>query len=415
MRRFAVVGVAVSIGVLAFAPSGVAASARVAALQIGLRAHGLDPGPVDGVRGPMTSSAVVAFQRKHGIRATGGWVARRGELLAAAGDRCSASASSGSEQWDGTSQCSSSGCVVTASAGAPSTGGSHADGRCAAPLPASTRSRSRRDRRSQDVPLACGPQVGAGRLARRPAGRELLLDLRALSREPLAPRAEEPDPADDRHRAEPASRAPKGSAPDRTDARRPSGESGSVRSALDYWARVYGVDPSLARALAWMESGFQQDVISNVGAIGVMQLLPETWEFVDLVLLGTRTPRNYRATSGRVFATSAGSSTSSAAIGGWHSPAGTRARGPCASADCSTTRSSSSASCSRCTAQFEEASRPLAPRAHQLVQRMGAGIEHVLRLLGAGDREAWLGRAGRPGRAVTPGPSRCARARPCRP
>ena len=44
MRRFAVVGVAVSIGVLAFAPSGVAASARVAALQIGLRAHGLDPG-----------------------------------------------------------------------------------------------------------------------------------------------------------------------------------------------------------------------------------------------------------------------------------------------------------------------------------------------------------------------------------
>jgi soluble lytic murein transglycosylase-like protein len=68
----------------------------------------------------------------------------------------------------------------------------------------------------------------------------------------------------------------------------------SVRSALDYWARVYGVDPSLVRALAWMESGFQQDVISNVGAIGVMQLLPETWEFVDLVLLGTRTPRNYQ-------------------------------------------------------------------------------------------------------------------------
>ena len=43
MRRFAVVGVAVSIGVLVFAPSGLAASARVAALQIGLRAHGFDP------------------------------------------------------------------------------------------------------------------------------------------------------------------------------------------------------------------------------------------------------------------------------------------------------------------------------------------------------------------------------------
>ncbi len=43
-----------------------------------------------------------------------------------------------------------------------------------------------------------------------------------------------------------------------------------------------------------MESGFQQDVVSSVGAIGVMQLLPETWEFVDTVLLGVRTPRNYQ-------------------------------------------------------------------------------------------------------------------------
>jgi soluble lytic murein transglycosylase-like protein len=42
-----------------------------------------------------------------------------------------------------------------------------------------------------------------------------------------------------------------------------------------------------------MESGFQQNVVSNVGAIGVMQLLPETWEFVDTVLIGFRTPRTY--------------------------------------------------------------------------------------------------------------------------
>jgi len=68
----------------------------------------------------------------------------------------------------------------------------------------------------------------------------------------------------------------------------------AVRAALDYWSGVYGVDPKLARALAWMESGFQQDVVSSVGAIGVMQLLPETWEFVDTVLLGVRTPRDYQ-------------------------------------------------------------------------------------------------------------------------
>jgi len=42
-----------------------------------------------------------------------------------------------------------------------------------------------------------------------------------------------------------------------------------------------------------MESGFQQDVVSSAGAIGVMQLLPETWEWVDTVLLGESTPRTY--------------------------------------------------------------------------------------------------------------------------
>ena len=68
----------------------------------------------------------------------------------------------------------------------------------------------------------------------------------------------------------------------------------AVRASLDRWSAQYGVDPKLSRALAWMESGFQQDVVSNVGAIGVMQLLPETWDFVDLVLLGVRTPRTYQ-------------------------------------------------------------------------------------------------------------------------
>ncbi|MFN8224673.1 MAG: transglycosylase SLT domain-containing protein [Gaiellales bacterium] len=65
-----------------------------------------------------------------------------------------------------------------------------------------------------------------------------------------------------------------------------------IRSALDHWADTYGVDPKLARAVAWMESGFQQDVVSEVGAIGVMQLLPETWAWLD-TLLGVRTPRTY--------------------------------------------------------------------------------------------------------------------------
>jgi soluble lytic murein transglycosylase-like protein len=86
---------------------------------------------------------------------------------------------------------------------------------------------------------------------------------------------------------------PKGARLTSPSAAGPPASRDSVRSAIDYWARVHGVDPTLARALAWMESGFQQDVVSSVGALGVMQLLPETWEFVDSVLLGFRTPRTY--------------------------------------------------------------------------------------------------------------------------
>ncbi|MBM3679636.1 MAG: LysM peptidoglycan-binding domain-containing protein, partial [Actinobacteria bacterium] len=66
----------------------------------------------------------------------------------------------------------------------------------------------------------------------------------------------------------------------------------SVRASLDHWSQHYGVDPKLVRAVAWMESGFQEDVFSEVGALGVMQLLPGTWEWVDSYLLGVTTPRN---------------------------------------------------------------------------------------------------------------------------
>ena len=58
MRRFAVVGVALSMGALGLAPEAFAGSARVAALQVALRAHGFEPGPVDGVRGPLTRGAL---------------------------------------------------------------------------------------------------------------------------------------------------------------------------------------------------------------------------------------------------------------------------------------------------------------------------------------------------------------------
>jgi soluble lytic murein transglycosylase-like protein len=60
---------------------------------------------------------------------------------------------------------------------------------------------------------------------------------------------------------------------------------GTVRSSLDRWASHYGIDASLARALAWMESGYNNEVVSSVGAQGVMQLLPSTWDYVETVLI----------------------------------------------------------------------------------------------------------------------------------
>jgi soluble lytic murein transglycosylase-like protein len=60
----------------------------------------------------------------------------------------------------------------------------------------------------------------------------------------------------------------------------------TVRASLDRWASYYGVDTHLAHALAWMESGYNNAMVSSVGAQGVMQLLPTTWTYVEDVLIG---------------------------------------------------------------------------------------------------------------------------------
>ncbi|HVM17708.1 MAG TPA: peptidoglycan-binding protein [Gaiellaceae bacterium] len=71
----------------------------------------------------------------------------------------------------------------------------------------------------------------------------------------------------------------------------PAGQPLAVRLLLDRWAAHHGIDPSLLRALAWQESGFQNHVVSSAGAFGVMQVTPATWEFVEVVLLGRRVER----------------------------------------------------------------------------------------------------------------------------
>ncbi|MFL6013533.1 MAG: peptidoglycan-binding protein [Gaiellaceae bacterium] len=65
-----------------------------------------------------------------------------------------------------------------------------------------------------------------------------------------------------------------------------------VRARLDYWAGHYGLSPHLLRALAWMESGYQPNVVSKAGARGVLQTLPVTREFVEQVLVGHALPKS---------------------------------------------------------------------------------------------------------------------------
>ena len=65
-----------------------------------------------------------------------------------------------------------------------------------------------------------------------------------------------------------------------------------VRGMLDQWSGRLGVDAHLVRALAWMESGFQTEIVSPAGARGVLQTLPTTREYVETVLAGRKIPQS---------------------------------------------------------------------------------------------------------------------------
>jgi peptidoglycan hydrolase-like protein with peptidoglycan-binding domain len=65
----------------------------------------------------------------------------------------------------------------------------------------------------------------------------------------------------------------------------------AIEASLARWAAHYDVSLDLVRALAWQESGFQNHVRSRAGAVGVMQVIPDTRAFVEEVLLGHAVPR----------------------------------------------------------------------------------------------------------------------------
>jgi soluble lytic murein transglycosylase-like protein len=296
MRRLAVVVLA-SLGVAGVAaPVAQGASPQTAALQIALRAHGFDPGPVDGLSGPLTRRAVLAFQKKRGLvcdgkldRRTRLALGQRGRPLL--GQR---ELAVGAVGWDvavlefrlrghGLPRRAVDGRFTRATAGAlrryQRRNRLAADGIAG---PHTYRSLAGRGPSRRAAPvrvhvvragesffsIAARYHVSPWQLARR--NRLSLMRVIVPNQRLLLPRG--------------ARLAPLTGGNASRDA---------IRASIDRWSRFYGVDPQLARALAWMESGFQQDVVSSVGAVGVMQLLPETWEFVDTVLLGLRTPRTY--------------------------------------------------------------------------------------------------------------------------
>jgi LysM repeat protein len=53
-------------------------------------------------------------------------------------------------------------------------------------------------------------------------------------------------------------------------------------------AAAHGVSPSLAAAIAWQESGFNNGMVSGANARGVMQVMPGTWDYVQQNLAGGR-------------------------------------------------------------------------------------------------------------------------------
>lgn len=57
-----------------------------------------------------------------------------------------------------------------------------------------------------------------------------------------------------------------------------------VRRQIIKSAKHNGIDPNLALAIAWQESGWQMDVTSSAGAVGAMQVMPANVPWLQIVL-----------------------------------------------------------------------------------------------------------------------------------
>jgi soluble lytic murein transglycosylase-like protein len=64
------------------------------------------------------------------------------------------------------------------------------------------------------------------------------------------------------------------------------------------WANHYNLSLSLLEAIAWQESGWQQNAVSSAGAIGTGQIMPDTATFISGSIIGI--PMNINSVSDNI-------------------------------------------------------------------------------------------------------------------
>jgi len=286
-RGVAVVG-ALAAAWAGAAPAGAVLNPQHAGLQVALRAQGLYDGPIDAIVGPRTVAGIRAFQRAHGLRVTGIADANMRRELGPFGTPLfgARTITRGEFGWD---VAVLQFLLVKHGIAVPVNG--YVDGPTV------------RGIRRYQHELHLGADGVVGRATFTALGLQTRIPVRATTLRVYVVR-----PGDSliaiarRHHVTLARLA-------RLNHLSPSHylligarlrlpatvevsatNATAVRASIDRWAAHYGVEPSLARALAWMESGYQNDVVSAVGAQGVMQLLPSTWSYVETVLLRRKIP-----------------------------------------------------------------------------------------------------------------------------
>jgi peptidoglycan hydrolase-like protein with peptidoglycan-binding domain len=272
---------------VAAGPASAVTNPQIPGLQVALAAKGLYRGPIDGIAGPLTAAAVRDFQRSSGLTVDGLAGPRTRRALGRLGRPLfgSRTLSRRAIGWDVSVLQ-----FLLVRRGAPAP---RLNGNFGARTQASVLAFQRRAGLPQDGVV--GPLTRAALLGVKPRARPKVLRVRYTVRpgDTLAAIAARYGSSVARLARANRIRTPnlivigtRLTIPNPAPRPGSAASNAAVQALIDRWAAHYGVDRHLARALAWMESGYQPAIVSPVGAWGVMQVTPATWAFVESVLIG---------------------------------------------------------------------------------------------------------------------------------